>query len=79
MAPQLSLLNLDDDLVLRLEQRAARHARSAEAELREILDQALGNEPTSDFAQQAQRLRERTAGRLHTPAEILIQEGRNQR
>lgn len=37
----LIVRNLDDSLVLKLKQRAARHARSAEAEHRAILEAAL--------------------------------------
>jgi plasmid stability protein len=38
---QLIVRNLDDELVTRLRQRAAKHRRSTEAEHREILRQAL--------------------------------------
>jgi plasmid stability protein len=38
----LHVRNLDDELIGRLKRRAARHGRSAEAEHREILRQALG-------------------------------------
>ena len=38
---QLIVRNLDDEIVTRLRQRAARHRRSTEAEHREILRQAL--------------------------------------
>ena len=41
---QLVVRQLDDDLVLALKQRAARSGRSAEAEHREILRQALASE-----------------------------------
>jgi plasmid stability protein len=41
MAGNLHVRNLDDDLIARLKRRAARHSRSAEAEHREILRQAL--------------------------------------
>lgn len=39
---QLIVRNLDDDIVTRLRQRAAKHSRSTEAEHREILREALG-------------------------------------
>ena len=41
---QLVVRQLDDELVLALKQRAARSGRSAEAEHREILREALGLE-----------------------------------
>ena len=41
MARALVVRGLDDELVRRLKLRAARHDRSAEAEHREILKQAL--------------------------------------
>ncbi|MGH7051823.1 MAG: FitA-like ribbon-helix-helix domain-containing protein, partial [Acetobacteraceae bacterium] len=44
MPASLSVRNLDDDLIVRLKRRAARHGRSAEAEHREILRQALAGE-----------------------------------
>ena len=44
MPGSLRVRNLEDDLIRRLEQRAARHGRSMEAEHREILRQALASE-----------------------------------
>ena len=41
---QLIVRNVDPDLVQALKQRAARHGRSAEAEHREILREALEDE-----------------------------------
>ena len=49
MAGNLHVRNLDDDLIARLKRRAARHGRSAEAEHREILRQALANEEEAPF------------------------------
>jgi antitoxin FitA len=47
---QLLVRNLDEDLVRALQLRAAQHGRSAEAEHREILKQALEEkEPRPDF------------------------------
>jgi len=45
----LHVRNLDEDLVSRLKQRAARHGRSTEAEHREILRQALSAEGEISF------------------------------
>jgi len=77
--PAISVRNLDDETVARLKRRAARHGRSAEAEVREILRQALASEPGVDFDQLAAELRALTKGREHTPAERLIREGRDER
>lgn len=75
----LSVRNLDDDLVARLKRRAARHGHSAEAEVREILRQALSTEAEPSFDDLAAQLRALTAGRKHTPAEKLQREGRDER
>jgi len=76
---QLVVRNLDDGLVARLKLRAAQHGRSAEAEHREILRQALAEEPRRLFKELAARVRAMTEGRAHTPAEILQREGRDER
>ena len=75
----LSVRNLDDDLVARLKRRAARHGRSAEAEVRDILRRTLSGEAEADFDDLAAELRARTAGRQHTLAEDLLREGRDER
>ncbi len=43
----ITIRDIDDDLKQRLEQRAAVHGRSAEAEARDILEDALGTKPAS--------------------------------
>jgi plasmid stability protein len=75
----LSIRNLDDELLSRLKRRAARHGRSAEAEVRDILRRALLSEAGSDFDELAAELRALTAGRRHTPAEDLLRESRDER
>ena len=75
----LSVRNLDDELVSRLKQRAARRGHSAEAEVREILRQALNSEAEPSFDDLAAELRALTSGRHHTPAEQLQREGRDER
>ena len=75
----LHVRNVDDEIVERLERRAARHGRSAEAEHREILAQALSTESEPSFRELAARLRELLANREHTPAETLQREGRVER
>lgn len=79
MAGNLSVRNVDDDLVARLKRRAARHGQSAEAEVRDILRQVLEGEAEIDFERLAADLRKLTVGRQHTPAEVLLREGRDER
>ena len=79
MAGNLHVRNLDDDLIARLKRRAARHGRSAEAEHREILRQALANEEEASFEKLAADLRKLTKGRKQTPSEILLREAREER
>jgi len=79
MPTNLHVRNLDDDLVAKLKRRAARHGRSAEAEHREILHQALSAEVEPSFWDLASELRALTEGRKHTPSEVLIREGRDER
>jgi antitoxin FitA len=79
MAGNLHVRNLDDALIARLKRRAARHGRSAEAEHREILRQALAPEAETSFDTLAAELRKLTKGRKQTPSEILLREGRKER
>ena len=79
MAGSLSIRNVDDELIVRLKRRAARHGQSAEAEMRDILRQVLEGEAETDFEHLAAELRRLTAGRHHTPAEVLQREGRDER
>ena len=79
MPGNLQVRNLDDDLILRLKRRAARHGRSAEAEHREILRQALSSEVEPSFEELAAKLREMTRRRRQTPSEELQREGRSER
>ncbi len=79
MAGSLSIRNVDDELIARLKRRAARHGQSAEAEVRDILRHVLEGEAETDFAVLSAELRRLTAGRRHTPAEVLQREGRDER
>lgn len=79
MAGNLHVRNLDDDLIGRLKRRAARHGRSAEAEHREILRQALADEEESSFEKLAAELRNLTRRTKQTPSELLLREGREER
>jgi plasmid stability protein len=55
---QLTVRNVSEQIVRALKQRAAAHGRSAEAEHREILREALF-EREEDFATRAKALRQR--------------------
>jgi plasmid stability protein len=79
MAGNLHVRNLGDELVARLKRRAARHGRSAEAEHREILRQALSVEIVPSFDELAAELRKLTKGRKQTPSEVLLREARDAR
>ena len=76
--PQLLVRDVPRDIVEALKRQASSHGRSAEAEHRAILEQALkaGRE---GFRVRAARLREETAGRIHEPSADLIREDRDQR
>lgn len=79
MAADLYLPDVEGDLIARLRRRAARHGRSAEAEHREILRQALSSEIEPAFEELATELRKLTSRRNQTPSELLLREGRDQR
>lgn len=79
MVKSLQVRNLEDDLVIRLKRRAAHNGRSAEAEHREILRQALSAEVEPSFIELAARMRKLTQGRRQTPSEELQREGRQER
>jgi antitoxin FitA len=67
---QLIVRGLDDSLIQTLKQRAARFGRSAEAEHRAILEQALRPE-TETFAEAAARLRARTPPQATDSADLI--------
>lgn len=70
---QLIVRGLDDAIIQALKQRATRAGRSAEAEHRAILEQALQRE-TESFAQAAARLRARTPPQTTNSADIIRQD-----
>jgi antitoxin FitA len=79
MAGNLHVRNLDDELIARLKRRAARYGRSAEAEHREILRQALAQEEDPSFEKLAAELRKLTKACKQTPSEVLLRQGRAER
>jgi antitoxin FitA len=79
LVASLHVRNVDEDLVRRLKERAARHGRSAEAEHRDILREVLLDEDHMSFEELAAEVRKLTAGTKQTPSEILQREGRDER
>ena len=79
MPASISVRNLDDELMGRLKQRAARHGRSAEAEVRAILGHALAADAEPSFDDLTAELRALLAGRHFTPSEELLRESREER
>lgn len=79
MSGNLHVRNLEDDVILRLRRRAARHGRSVEAEHREILRQAVSSEVEPTFFELAAEMRTLTVKRAQTPSEDLLREGRDER
>ena len=76
--PQLLVRDVPQELVQALKRRAAEHGRSAEAEHRLILEQAL-RPGRADFWERAAELREELRGRTFTPSEDLIRQDRDER
>lgn len=76
---QLTIRKVDDDLIRRLKARAAANNRSAEAELRVILEAAL-KEPrkAADFWERAAAFRARFAGRDMGDSTEIVREARDQ-
>ena len=72
---------LDDEVVRRLEQRAAGNNRSLESEVRHIFEQAAGDdmeEKKRAFRELSKRLLEQQTGdRPQTPSYLLIREDRD--
>ena len=76
----INVRQLDDDVVERLKRRAALNDRSLEGEARHILKNAAEDDMAAkraSFLAMADRLRRKTEGRRHTPAEVLIREDRD--
>jgi antitoxin FitA len=74
---QLTVRKLDDEIIRRLKRRAARHGRSAEAEHRAILEEALRTEE-DDFWTAADRLRAETP-QPQSDSGDLVREMRDER
>jgi plasmid stability protein len=77
MMAQLLVRNLDEEIVRRLKMRAAAAGRSAEAEHRRILEEALRPDAET-FRELAREMRERTKGRCTVEAWELIRADRDE-
>jgi plasmid stability protein len=75
---QLLVRNVPPDIVDALKRRATRHGRSAEAEHRAILEDAL-KAGRASFRATAAALREETRGRIAGQSADLIREDRDSR
>ncbi len=76
----INVRQLDDSVVDRLKRRASLNNRSLEGEARHILECAADNDMAARraaFLAASDRLRRKTEGRKHTPAEVLIREDRD--
>ncbi|HWB51879.1 MAG TPA: Arc family DNA-binding protein [Stellaceae bacterium] len=76
--PQLLVRNVPLDVVQELKRRATEHGRSAEAELRHILEEFL-RPGRAGFRERAAKLREETRGRILTDSTALIRQDRDER
>lgn len=75
---QLVIRDVPEALVLALRERAAANGRSAEAEHRFILEEALRS-GRNEFRKGAERLRAETVGRIRGDSADLIREDRDSR
>jgi antitoxin FitA len=75
---QLLVRDVPQDVVEALKQRAKEHGRSAEAEHRAILEEAL-RAGRSGFWERAAKLREEMRGRTFTDSTDLIRQDRDER
>jgi antitoxin FitA len=78
---RLTVRNVDDEVIRRLKLRAAEHGRSAEAEHREILKQALLPDrkmAVDEWFRLAKELREQT-GPIATDSTEIIRKMRDER
>lgn len=76
----INVRRLDDGVVQRLKQCAARNNRSLESELRHILQRAANDDASArraSFRSLATRLRRTTEGQTQTPSESLIRADRD--
>ncbi len=73
----LTIRNLDDEVVAKLKARAKAHHRSLEAELREILSTTVGRRAREGFLARADRIAAMTPKTYQTDSTLLIREDRD--
>ena len=73
----ITILDLEDDVLDRLEQQAKAHNRSVEAELRDILTKSLRPLSVDTFFHNAEQIALSTRGRMQTDSAILQREDRD--
>jgi len=78
MGRPLREMDVDEEVLALLQERADRNGRSLTDELRALAEVAERKE-SATFAANAARFRRRLEGRTHTPSEILQREGRDER
>jgi len=81
MGRPLRELDVDEEVLALLHERASRNGRSLTDELRALAEAAerQDRETRAAFAEAAARFRKQLEGRSHTPSEILQREGRDER
>ena len=79
MAVSLSIRNLDDDTAERIRRRAARHGRSTEAEIRDILTRAAAEDIEVDWADLARRIAALSPPLPAGTTTAILREARNTR
>lgn len=72
----VTIRDLDDEVIARAKERAQRHNRSLEAELRLALTREFKPLSPEEFFQLADDIRDQTRGRPQTDSGILQREGR---
>ena len=73
----LTIRNLDDDVVAKLKAQAKAHHRSLEAELRTLLSEAAARPSREEFRRIAARIRAMTPDVPQTDSALLIREDRD--
>jgi plasmid stability protein len=78
---QLLVRDVPDETIAALKKRAQEHGRSAEAEHRAILDEALARERKEEFWKRADEIRKELeeSGRTFTDSTELIRQARDER
>ena len=73
----LTIRNLDDEVVAKLKAQAKAHHRSLEAELRTLLSEAAARPSREEFREIAARIRATTPDVPETDSTLLIREDRD--